>query len=88
MLRLLAILALAVALALPWGAPSPAEAGNGGSSVCPPNYTLVSVESYQNHPLRRAAAKADKDGDGYVCFKYNPRGPGPNFVENNGTYSG
>ena len=63
MLRLLAILALAVALALPWGAPSPAEAGNGGSSVCPPNYTLVSVESYQNHPLRRAAAKADKDDD-------------------------
>jgi len=82
MLRLLAVLAVVLALALPWGAPPQAEAGF--NPYCPPNYSLVPVESYQNHPLRRAAAKADKDGDGYVCFKYNPRGPGPNFVDDNG----
>jgi hypothetical protein len=81
MLRLFAVLALAVALALPWVAPTPVQAGGGGG-VCPPNYGLTTVDSYQNHPLRRSAARADKDDDGYVCFKFG--GPGPQLVDDNG----
>ncbi len=76
-MRLLAGLALAAALVAPWVAPAPVEAGY--YYECPPNYGGAHVGEFANHPLRRAAAKADKNQNRFVCFKYG--GPGPQFVD-------
>ena len=86
-------MALAVVLSLSWMAPTPVQAGFGGGPWCPLNYGLTTYDAdgaedfpffptLQNSPLRKAASKADKDGDGVVCQKFG--GPGPQFVDNAG----
>jgi hypothetical protein len=72
MRRSLALLALSAALALPLLAPAPAGAGTVGE--CPPGYLgPVSIEEIEESDPRpgtaRAAAKADLNQNGDVCYK-------------------
>jgi hypothetical protein len=93
--HLLILAALIAALTLPFLAPAPVNAGVPEQSLCPEGYdgpiSIAEIQSFEfRKGLPRAAAAADVDHSGYVCYKLHgaeaDHPPGVTFVDDISPY--